>query len=69
MKLYQATKNLCEQLELANSLINSEHPNIDDAIRLAELVMELDRWIQNRGELPRPWLMARLNWTRFSDLK
>lgn len=56
--------NLNEQLELARGFIaqadthptlRSEFVSLDDAVRLAELVLALDAWLRQFGALPRTW--------------
>jgi hypothetical protein len=52
--------NLKEQLELARSMVESidqgdEEGALDDATRLAELVLALDTWIKNGGFMPAAW--------------
>lgn len=54
--------NLLEQLELSNELLNKEneltYPEFEErACRLAELVVSLDKWINNGGAIPKTWFM------------
>ena len=49
------TGNLMEQFELANEILESEYVNVDDAARLAELVLALHTWITRGGALPDQW--------------
>ena len=47
--------NIQEQLRLAKSILQQEGANEGDALRLAELVTALDKWITGGGFLPREW--------------
>ena len=47
--------NLSEQLELAKAIVATDHPEPEDAERLAELVLALDDWITRGGFLPDSW--------------
>jgi hypothetical protein len=47
--------NLEEQLDLAQQLLGETGPSLDDAQRLAELVVALDLWIRSGGFLPAAW--------------
>lgn len=51
-------ENLREQWEIAHRLTekpqNTER-DLEDAERLAELVLALDTWITNGGALPKSW--------------
>lgn len=49
--------NLEEQINISNRIINGtgDMDDMDDAERLAELVLALDEWIERGGFLPRRW--------------
>jgi hypothetical protein len=47
--------NLAEQLRLASDLLSAGEPDMDDALRLAELVEALHGWIAGGGFLPAQW--------------
>jgi hypothetical protein len=55
------TANLREQLKLANRLAmgtarnDSPEARLDDAIRLADLVLALDQWLTKGGFSPERW--------------
>lgn len=50
------TKNLSRVLELANRIMDSEcYQDQRDGYELAELVIELHKWIRNKGSLPEQW--------------
>ena len=55
------TVNLEEQLDLVGRMLSkhSEHLDVGEAIRLAELVNELNYWIITGGFLPKSWQTAR----------
>ena len=56
-------ENLKQQLELAQSMRGSE----EDAMELAELVIELDKWLTNGGTPPEKWRAAKDAFTRWSS--
>ena len=47
-------ENLREQLELAKLM--HTHDDYGEALRLAELVRDLDEWIKKGGFLPAAWM-------------
>jgi len=49
--------NLKEQRTIAQNILFSQHAETDlqDAERLAELVLALDEWITRGGFLPQDW--------------
>lgn len=54
--------NLTEQLALAAAFLRAadddepdQSPDMDDARRLAELVLALDEWLRRGGFLPADW--------------
>jgi len=48
--------NLEEALEIVGEMLNeSEHIDVGDAVRLAELIQALDGWICQGGFLPERW--------------
>jgi len=51
--------NLEESMELARKLLSPSPMGsgdiYDDAMRLAELVLAMDKWISREGFLPRRW--------------
>jgi hypothetical protein len=57
------TANLAEQLELASNIIAMSEAGDDihkvEALRLAELVEDLDSWLRGGGFLPSDWRKAR----------
>ena len=52
--------NLREQLEITEKMLDpdSEYVDTGDALRLAELVEELNEWIRKGGMLPNAWLKS-----------
>jgi hypothetical protein len=49
-------ENLNEQLELARKIAKAEEPIDEDEVdRLADLVLELHRWIASGGCVPSAW--------------
>ncbi len=53
--------NLQEQREIVQRILAEDSRDVDtgDAVRLAELVRELDAWLTKGGFLPRRWLRGR----------
>lgn len=51
--------NLREQLELARRIVDCNDADVDDAPRLAELVLALNEWIGMGGFLPPQWTEVR----------
>ena len=53
--------NLTEQREIIQRMMAPDSLEIDtgDAVRLAELVLELDGWLAKGGFLPRRWMTGR----------
>jgi hypothetical protein len=47
--------NLAEQLRLASEISSADEPDVNDALRLAELVADLHSWIEGGGFLPLAW--------------
>jgi len=49
--------NLEEQLRICARMLepDSTHLDVGDAVRLAELVVALDKWLKRSGFLPLPW--------------
>lgn len=51
--------NLKEQRQLASKLLyemeNDRPVDMDEVLRLSELVIALDMWIREGGALPRDW--------------
>lgn len=48
-------ENLKEQLELSKKIDGDNGWGLDDARRLAELVLALDGWMKEDGFLPSRW--------------
>ena len=47
--------NLEEQRRLSADVIATGGTDADDAMRLAELVRAMDKWLRNGGFLPETW--------------
>lgn len=47
--------NRIEQLQIARQIVDDAENHTYGAVRLAELVIALDEWMQSGGFLPRPW--------------
>lgn len=51
------TENLRTQKLIANRILRSKgKPDPDDCALLAELVVDLDKWLAKGGFLPEPWM-------------
>lgn len=48
-------QNLECQLDLAKQILADENKKTDDEIALAELILDLDKWICFGGFLPKRW--------------
>ena len=47
--------NLLEQRQIVQRMLSADEVDISDALRLAELVNDLDRWLSRGGFRPRRW--------------
>jgi hypothetical protein len=50
--------NLAEQLALANAIVEDDQPSLEDVMRLAELIHDLNDWLTRGGALPRAWFRS-----------
>jgi hypothetical protein len=48
----QAAKDLCK---LSDSILRDEENQSSEAVAMAELFLALNRWLANRGFLPKQW--------------
>jgi len=56
--------NLAEQREILGRMLHpeSEHMDLGDCLRLAELAQAMDEWLSRQGFLPDDWSKGRFEW-------
>jgi hypothetical protein len=47
--------NLLEQRQIVQRMLSADEVDISDALRLAELVKDLDHWLSKGGFRPHRW--------------